>query len=117
MYVKINTWGYSTINFFAPMTRYASSGGGPLKASQEFKEMVKALHDAGIEVIVSFAFISNSFMSKSSLSLLFTIVSLKCSFLRRNVSIFSFYRSFWMLSTTIPMRLMMSFLTQRHFVA
>lgn len=116
MYVKINTWGYSTINFFAPMTRYASSGGGPLKASQEFKEMVKALHDAGIEVIVSFAFISNSFMSKSSLSL-FTIVSLKCSFLQRNVSIFSFYRSFWMLSTTIPMRLMMSFLTQRHFVA
>ncbi|KAL3830402.1 hypothetical protein ACJIZ3_019204 [Penstemon smallii] len=48
----INTWGYSTINFFAPMTRYASNGGGPLKASQEFKEMVKALHDAGIEVIL-----------------------------------------------------------------
>ncbi|PON49756.1 Glycoside hydrolase [Parasponia andersonii] len=48
----INTWGYSTINFFAPMSRYASSGGGPLKASQEFKEMVKALHGAGIEVIL-----------------------------------------------------------------
>lgn len=49
---KINTWGYSTINFFAPMSRYASSGGGPLKASQELKEMVKALHGAGIEVTV-----------------------------------------------------------------
>ncbi|KAM6571182.1 hypothetical protein CsatA_015262 [Cannabis sativa] len=48
----INTWGYSTLNFFAPMSRYASSGGGPLKASQEFKQMVKALHDAGIEVIL-----------------------------------------------------------------
>ena len=48
--VKINTWGYSTINFFAPMSRYASAGGGPLKASQEFKQMVKALHGAGIEV-------------------------------------------------------------------
>ncbi|KAG9450722.1 hypothetical protein H6P81_010687 [Aristolochia fimbriata] len=48
----INTWGYSTINFFAPMSRYASSGGGPLAASQEFKEMVKALHNAGIEVIL-----------------------------------------------------------------
>lgn len=48
--LKINTWGYSTINFFAPMSRYASAGGGSLKASQEFKEMVKALHGAGIEV-------------------------------------------------------------------
>lgn len=47
---KINTWGYSTINFFAPMSRYASNGGGPVNASQEFKQMVKAFHDAGIEV-------------------------------------------------------------------
>lgn len=48
----INTWGYSTINFFAPMSRYASAGGGPVNASREFKEMVKALHGAGIEVIL-----------------------------------------------------------------
>ncbi|KAM1292708.1 hypothetical protein PS1_020000 [Malus domestica] len=48
----INTWGYSTINFFAPMSRYASAGGGPVKACQEFKQMVKALHGAGIEVIL-----------------------------------------------------------------
>lgn len=48
----INTWGYSTINFFAPMSRYASGGGGALRASREFKEMVKALHGAGIEVIL-----------------------------------------------------------------
>uniref|UniRef100_A0A7N0TFX7 Glycosyl hydrolase family 13 catalytic domain-containing protein n=1 Tax=Kalanchoe fedtschenkoi TaxID=63787 RepID=A0A7N0TFX7_KALFE len=48
----INTWGYSTINFFAPMSRYASSGGGTLNSSREFKEMVKALHGAGIEVIL-----------------------------------------------------------------
>lgn len=47
---KINTWGYSTINFFAPMSRYASAGGGPVNASQEFKRMVKALHSTGIEV-------------------------------------------------------------------
>lgn len=31
------------------MSRYASSGGGPIKASWEFKEMVKALHGSGIE--------------------------------------------------------------------
>jgi isoamylase len=49
---KINTWGYSTINFFAPMSRYASAGGGPANASQELKQMVKALHSAGIEVMI-----------------------------------------------------------------
>ncbi|XP_026660980.2 isoamylase 3, chloroplastic isoform X2 [Phoenix dactylifera] len=49
---KINTWGYSTMNFFAPMSRYASSGGGPAAAAQEFKQMVKSLHNAGIEVIL-----------------------------------------------------------------
>ncbi|KAH7429884.1 hypothetical protein KP509_09G069700 [Ceratopteris richardii] len=48
----INTWGYSTINFFSPMSRYASGGGGPIRASFEFKKMVKALHQAGIEVIL-----------------------------------------------------------------
>ncbi|KAL5074877.1 hypothetical protein RYX36_013861, partial [Vicia faba] len=48
----INTWGYSTINFFAPMSRYASAGGGPVNASQEFKQMVKALHSTSIEVIL-----------------------------------------------------------------
>lgn len=52
---QINTWGYSTINFFAPMSRYASDGGGPVNASREFKEMVKALHGAGIEVYCVFS--------------------------------------------------------------
>lgn len=32
------------------MSRYASGEGDPIKASDEFKEMVKALHSAGIEV-------------------------------------------------------------------
>ena len=46
-----NYWGYNTIGFFAPDTRYSSSGtlGGQVK---EFKDMVKALHKAGIEVIL-----------------------------------------------------------------
>jgi isoamylase len=48
--MQVNTWGYSTVNFFAPMTRYVSDGGGPVAAAREFKEMVKALHGAGIEV-------------------------------------------------------------------
>ena len=46
-----NYWGYNTIGFFAPDVRYASSG---VCGEQvyEFKEMVKALHKAGIEVIL-----------------------------------------------------------------
>ena len=46
-----NYWGYNTINFFAPDARYSSAGdrGGQVR---EFKEMVKALHQAGIEVIL-----------------------------------------------------------------
>jgi len=44
-------WGYNTLGYFAPMARYCSSGdqGGQVR---EFKEMVKALHAAGIEVIL-----------------------------------------------------------------
>ncbi|CAM6101068.1 unnamed protein product [Calypogeia fissa] len=49
----INTWGYSTINFFAPMSRYGSNGAGSIKAATELKEMVKALHNAGIEACFS----------------------------------------------------------------
>ncbi|MEV6590825.1 isoamylase [Streptomyces acidicola] len=44
-----NYWGYETLNFFAPDRRYAAdrSSGGP---TREFKEMVRAFHDAGIKV-------------------------------------------------------------------
>jgi len=35
------------------MSRYASAGGGPVAASKELKQMVKALHNAGIEVLTS----------------------------------------------------------------
>jgi isoamylase len=45
-----NYWGYNTLGFFAPEARYASTGhGGQVR---EFKEMVKTLHRAGIEVIL-----------------------------------------------------------------
>ena len=46
-----NYWGYNTINFFSPAARYARARepGGQVR---EFKEMVKALHRAGIEVIL-----------------------------------------------------------------
>lgn len=42
------------------MSRYASNGGGPLNASREFKEMVKAFHNVGIEVFF-FHFMTSQF--------------------------------------------------------
>ncbi len=46
-----NYWGYNTIGFFAP--HHAYSAAGALSGQvQEFKSMVKALHAAGIEVIL-----------------------------------------------------------------
>ncbi|AAF09848.1 glycogen debranching protein GlgX [Deinococcus radiodurans] len=49
-----NYWGYSTLNFFAPDVRYSAEArkGNPSGAVPEFKNMVRALHDAGIEVIL-----------------------------------------------------------------
>ncbi|MEV0147217.1 MULTISPECIES: glycogen debranching protein GlgX [unclassified Nonomuraea] len=46
-----NYWGYNSIGFFAPHNRYSSQGqrGGQVP---EFKAMVRALHEAGIEVIL-----------------------------------------------------------------
>ncbi len=46
-----NYWGYNTIGFFAPDPKYTSSAtpGGQV---QEFKAMVRTLHEAGIEVIL-----------------------------------------------------------------
>lgn len=46
-----NYWGYCTLNFFAPDARFSASGsrGGQVA---EFKAMVKALHRAGIEVLL-----------------------------------------------------------------
>jgi glycogen operon protein len=46
-----NYWGYNTLNYFSPESRYSSAGdtGGQVN---EFKAMVKALHREGIEVIL-----------------------------------------------------------------
>jgi glycogen operon protein len=46
-----NYWGYNSIGFFAPHNEYSASGTGGEQVT-EFKEAVKALHAAGIEVIL-----------------------------------------------------------------
>jgi len=49
-----NYWGYNPIGFFSPDPRFSS--GGALTLVHEFKTMVKALHQAGIEVILDVVF-------------------------------------------------------------
>lgn len=51
----LNYWGYSTLAFFAPHRRY-SSDKDPLGPVNEFRDMVKAFHKAGIEVILDVVF-------------------------------------------------------------
>src|SRR5678810_991893 len=50
-----NYWGYQPVSFFAPHQAY-SSRPDPLGALDEFRDMVKALHRAGIEVILDVVF-------------------------------------------------------------
>ncbi len=52
---KINYWGYAPISFFAPHQDY-SSRKDPLGPVDEFRDMVKAFHKAGIEVILDVVF-------------------------------------------------------------
>ncbi|MGW9551062.1 glycogen debranching protein GlgX [Citricoccus zhacaiensis] len=50
-----NYWGYNTVSFFAPHPGYATAAaqaGGPQAVQDEFKGMVKLLHEAGIEVLL-----------------------------------------------------------------
>jgi len=48
-----NFWGYSPLSFFAPKSSYSSDPQAPL---DEFRDMVKALHRAGIEVILDIVY-------------------------------------------------------------
>jgi glycogen operon protein len=50
-----NYWGYQPVSFFAPHPGYACST-DPLAVIDEFKDLVKALHRAGIEVILDVVF-------------------------------------------------------------
>ena len=51
----VNYWGYAPVSFFAPHQAY-SSRQDPLGPVDEFRDMVKALHRAGIEVILDVVF-------------------------------------------------------------
>jgi glycogen operon protein len=51
----VNYWGYAPVSFFAPHHAY-SARQNPLGPINEFRDMVKALHRAGIEVILDVVF-------------------------------------------------------------
>ena len=52
-----NYWGYNTLGFFCPEPRYAASAAeGGRAVREEFRSMVRALHAAGIEVVVDVVF-------------------------------------------------------------
>jgi glycogen operon protein len=52
---RVNYWGYAPVSFFAPHQAY-SSRHDPLGPVDEFRDMVKALHRAGLEVILDVVF-------------------------------------------------------------
>jgi glycogen operon protein len=52
---QVNYWGYAPVSFFAPHRAY-SSRQDPIGPVDEFRDMVKALHRAGIEVILDVVF-------------------------------------------------------------
>lgn len=48
----VNYWGYNTLGFFAPDRRLSATPDDPTATRHEFRAMVRALHAAGIEVLL-----------------------------------------------------------------
>ena len=67
----VNYWGYSPISFFAPHQGYSTSS-DPVKVLDEFRDMVKALHQAGIEVILDVVFNHTAEGNQNGPALLFS---------------------------------------------
>ena len=65
-----NYWGYNSIGFYAPTGRYGSAGGMGEQLN-EFRDMVRALHAAGIEVILDVVFNHTSEGSETGPTLCF----------------------------------------------
>jgi isoamylase len=65
-----NYWGYNTIGFFAPHNTYAAAT-EPQEQVREFKAMVKALHAAGIEVILDVVYNHSAEGNENGPSLMF----------------------------------------------
>jgi glycogen operon protein len=63
-----NHWGYNTLGFFAPHAAYAAAK-DPQGAVDEFKGMVKLLHEAGIEVLLDVVYNHTAEQSREGMTL------------------------------------------------
>jgi isoamylase len=52
----VNYWGYNTLGWFCPDPRWSSTPTDPTATRTEFRAMVQALHDAGLEVVLDVVF-------------------------------------------------------------
>jgi isoamylase len=48
----VNYWGYNTLGFFSPDPRFAQNPNDPSAVNQEFRDMVRTLHEHGLEVVL-----------------------------------------------------------------
>lgn len=76
-----NFWGYSTLGFFAPNGRYATAGTRGQQVD-EFKSLVKALHAAGIEVILDVVYNHTAEGNENSLSYSFKVLDKDVYYIR-----------------------------------
>ena len=53
---RVNHWGYNTLGFFCPDPVFSRHRGDPSAVSAEFRAMVAALHDQGLEVVLDVVF-------------------------------------------------------------
>ncbi len=112
-----NYWGYDPLAFFAPHQGYAA-GSDPGCQVNEFKQMVKALHAAGIEVILDVVFNHTAEGNELGPTLSFKGLENKVYYMLGNGG--SFYRNFTGCGNTIngnhPIVREMLFLCLRHWV-
>jgi glycogen operon protein len=112
-----NYWGYDPMAFFAPHQGYAA-GKEPGCQVVEFKQMVKALHEAGIEVILDVVFNHTAEGNELGPTLSFKGLENKVYYMLGNGG--SFYRNFTGCGNTIngnhPIVREMLFLCLRHWV-
>jgi len=112
-----NYWGYDPLAFFAPHQGYAA-GREPGCQVVEFKEMVKALHAAGIEVILDVVFNHTAEGNELGPTLSFKGLENRVYYMLGNGG--SFYRNFTGCGNTIngnhPIVREMMFLCLRHWV-
>jgi isoamylase len=112
-----NYWGYDPMAFFAPHQGYAA-GTEPGCQVVEFKQMVKALHEAGIEVILDVVFNHTAEGNERGPTLSFKGLENRVYYMLGNGG--SFYRNFTGCGNTIngnhPIVREMLFLCLRHWV-